>query len=103
MRERVNQGPSKPFLAGVRACAFALGVSTYTIHAWIRCGALRGVQRTSRHYTDDRPRKTSRGKWLVDVSSIEELLSRLYNGGEIPLGLRRRLKSLGKPLPGESP
>ena len=95
--------PREALYTGTGACARALGVHLRTVQGWLLTGELRGVRWNTRHYTDTKPRKTNRGRWLVEVSSIVELLTRLYEGADVPPAVRRRLKSLGKPLPGESP
>jgi hypothetical protein len=40
----------------------------------------------------DRPRKTARGRWLIELASVEGFLSRLYTGATVPPGMFRYLR-----------
>lgn len=89
----------QPAYVGVKALADALRVSRETITQYVQRGTLRGVRWLSpRHYTDERPR-TARGRWLIELDSVEELLARMYGGEPVPLGILRRLRSLAAKSP----
>lgn len=81
----------------VRGLASALSVHRRTIVAWLRNGTLRGmVYRVVPHWTDPK-RKTDRGRWLVELASVEELLTRMYEGQQVPPAIARRLRAMAKP------
>lgn len=89
----------KPLFVTTRGASAALGVGIETIRAWIAIGALQAIRPPSRPPWYERQLLGSKGVWRVSVDSIEALLASLYAGGVVPAGIRRRLRSLGKPAP----
>jgi len=61
-----------------------LGVSQSTAARWCRLGILRACQVQTRHYTDERARKTSRGRWRIYEPDLIAFL-RWYRGRDVPL------------------
>ena len=57
-----------------------LGRSLYTGYRWIRSGALQAVRMPTRHYADERPRKTARARWYVHVDEWKRFLRLLRAG-----------------------
>lgn len=84
--------PDSTWWVSARGVSLALSLSLQTIHKYCRQGLLVGIQLPTRHYTDERPRKTTRARWRITVDSVEALLTRLYAGQEVPRGVRRWLK-----------
>lgn len=63
------------------ALAEYLGVTTKTVRAWIRAGVLTAWQVQTRHYTDERTRKTKRGTWRIAEPDLLDFLSRFRAAG----------------------
>jgi len=64
----------------VSVVAKHLCVSRETVRTWIYAGKLRAFRNPHRHYTDDRPRKTTRAQWRIPVDAYEEFLVRWRAG-----------------------
>jgi hypothetical protein len=62
------------------------GVAGRTVSRWIVAGHLRAHPTWHRHYTDDRSRKTSRGRWRIYESDLRAFVARA-RGGTIPVRL----------------
>lgn len=56
---------------------------------WLREGRIRATQVPSRHYTDDRPRRTSRAQWRIYEADVLDLLERMRAGTKPPESLWR--------------
>lgn len=70
-----------------------LGLHPETIRVYLRRGRLRGVQiQKGPRAGLDPPRRTVRGRWLVERASVEEMFTDLYGGGPVPPGLFRYLR-----------
>lgn len=67
-----------------------LGVSRHTMARWLRQGRVRGTVVQAAHYTDDRPRRTSRGAWRIYEADVVDLLQRMRSGTKPPESLWRR-------------
>ncbi len=79
--------------------AAALCVHRRTVIGWVESGQLRAMQhRVTPHWTDP-VRKTQRGRWLIELDSVEELLTRMYDGQPVPPGIKRRLRAMASPKP----
>jgi hypothetical protein len=70
----------QPTMVTKRAAASALGCHVGTISYYIATGQLTSTYVHSRHYTDDRPRKTTRGRVYITVRSIQRLIAKRYAG-----------------------
>lgn len=92
-----------PLYLAVRGCADALSVSPRTILRWVDSGELRGVQYSAKLHWTDKPRKTQRRRWLIELASVEELLARMYAGEPAPPGILRRLREMAQPNPESLP
>ena len=93
--------PRLPLYVTVRGAANALGVVPKTIRLWLRDGTLRGVMsqlpEQERHYLDTTVRRTTRGRWLIELVSLQDCLTRLYSGQPVPPALLRKLRKLANP------
>lgn len=88
---------ARPLYVTTRGAADALCVTRETIWQWVRSGTLRATQLQVRpHYTDTKPRRTTRGTWLIEVDSIEELLAKGYVGKEVPRSILKRLRKMAE-------
>lgn len=74
---------------GVALAAY-FGWSSSTMCRYLREGRVRGVQVATRHYTDDRARRTSRAQWRIYEADVRALLARMRSGVEPPSSLWRR-------------
>jgi len=54
-----------------------LGVHYRTVMSWLHSGALRGEHWQTRHYTDERPRKTKLGRWRIHEADLADFLWRM--------------------------
>lgn len=75
--------------------ARALGVPRFTLLQWIRSGAIRAVQLSLRHYSDERPTTGKRVRWYVPISEVERVLALAGPTVERRLA-RQRLALLGE-------
>lgn len=76
----------------IPAVARALCVDRETVRGWVNRGHLRALAVPSRHYTDERPRKTDRAIVRIYEDDLVAFLKR-YRGGptmRIPSHLLRR-------------
>jgi excisionase family DNA binding protein len=72
------------------ALAAWLGLTAYTVRRWLRAGELPGAHVGSRHYTDDRPRRSERRKWRIYESDVQAVVERWRSGARLPAALWRR-------------
>ena len=63
----------------VGAAAIALSCTPKTILRYVKAGLLRAKPKPT-HYADERPRATRRRVLLVELASIEQLLTELLAG-----------------------
>jgi excisionase family DNA binding protein len=66
-----------------------LGVHPRTVWRWVRSGVLPAAQVQTRHYADERVRKTRRGAWRIHERDVVRLLTEMRAGGRAPDGLWR--------------
>jgi hypothetical protein len=59
-----------------------LGVALSTGRRWVELGHIRAVRLRTRHYTDERPRKTGRAQWYVSEAEATRFL-RLWRSGAL--------------------
>jgi hypothetical protein len=64
------------------ALARHLGRATNTLRHWARTGKLNAVRIATRHYTDERERRSDRARWYVARTEVERFL-RLYRSGAL--------------------
>jgi hypothetical protein len=55
--------------------AHYFGVDRVTVVRWLHRKRLGAFMATHRHYSDERERKTSRGRWRIFESDLEKLLT----------------------------
>jgi len=70
--------------ATTAAVAKYLGTTQKTVRHWIRRGSLRGCQVQTRHYSDERDRKTRRGGWRIYAADLERFLI-AFRGGPVAM------------------
>lgn len=68
----------------VAAISAHIGVAVTTLREWLKTGRVRAGQVQARHYTDERPRKGTRGVWRIYEPDLIDFLRRL-RGGEVKL------------------
>jgi len=92
-----------PLFVSIATLAAALGVAHTTVWEWVRSGRVRAVSfHPQLHYSDDRPRKTDRSYWRIELDSVYELLEEAYAGSPVPPAIKAKLASLGKSPKGPS-
>jgi len=77
----------------VAGASRALSLSTESLRRYLRAGILEGIQTVSRHYADERVRKTGRGRWLISVASLERWLAERWTGDASSARALRWLRS----------
>lgn len=68
-----NRARRQRWTTPARIAAY-FGVTRGTVCSWLRRKAIGAHVITDCHYTDDRPRKTGRGRWRIFESDLEKLL-----------------------------
>lgn len=67
-----------------------MGVTSATALRWCKRGNLRAVCIQAAHYTDDRPRKTTRGVWRIYEADLLAFLAKMRSGAVPTRSLWRR-------------
>ncbi|MGH2397535.1 MAG: helix-turn-helix domain-containing protein [bacterium] len=89
---------TRPRWTTISALAEYLGVCRVTVHRWIKSKRLIGHQIGTRHYSDERERKTQRYSWRIYERDLAEFFGwyRGRAGGgsaiKLPVGLWVRLR-----------
>jgi len=65
------------------------GVATETVTDWIHRGHLRAHRAWQQHYTDERPRKTGRGRWRIYEADLRDFVAKARGGELRVLGVGR--------------
>lgn len=71
------------------ALARWLGVTPSVLTRLIKQGRLRAARFPSKHYSDERPRKTERAQWRIFEDDLEDFLRRFRGDGRVPRELLR--------------
>lgn len=92
-----------PLYLTVSEAARALALAPKTIRAYLQAEILEGIRVVSPRRWYERQAKGSVGHWRISLDSVERLLSRMYDGGVVPVGVRRRLRLTGRAPRGRAP
>lgn len=87
MHQKRDHRRGQRWTTPARVAAY-FGVTRGTVCAWLRRRYLGARMVTDRHYTDERPRKTARGRWRIFEADLAILLRELRVRSKPMLGPR---------------